>query len=451
MNTCPPPLVEALSLLAAQIEQVMPGSGWQRIELPVNPDTELLAWLEAGEGIRVYWAERDGDLELAGMGTAFRISLNQLADFSESLPAMQGIIAQCPDARFVGGLAFSSRQDDHWPGFGGGEMVLPRFELRRRNGQLTLASHICLSDDRQGCREREQLAHDARALTADSSLSEGLPQATILADTPDLEHWRQQVEQALRLLESGELNKVVLSREQTLSLESELSPGAMVNALYEKNPGTYRFAFWTDEGHCFFGASPERLYRRLGRQLDSEALAGTAPRGGSDRQDFRLAATLLGDDKNRRENALVHKAICQELEYCTEHLTLSPEVSLIKLQSVQHLKQVIHAELKQGVDDDVLLSSLHPTPAVGGAPRQQALSVIDDLETYQRGWYAGPFGCIGQDMAEFAVAIRSARLQGQELSLFSGAGLVPGSCADAEWAELGSKLRTIHAMLKVEL
>jgi menaquinone-specific isochorismate synthase len=97
-----------------------------------------------------------------------------------------------------------------------------------------------------------------------------------------------------------------------------------------------------------------------------------------------------------------------------------------------------------------VLRALHPTPAVGGYPRGEALEEIQALEPFDRGWYAGPVGWIGAGGAEFAVGIRSGLVRGNRLTLFSGAGIVAGSVPESEWAEIEQKIGDFTRMFGLD-
>ena len=107
----------------------------------------------------------------------------------------------------------------------------------------------------------------------------------------------------------------------------------------------------------------------------------------------------------------------------------------------RHLVSRVGAGLRDGVTDADLLGALHPTPAVGGYPKEGALEGIRALEPFDRGWYAGPVGWVGADGAEFAVGIRSGLVRGRTLALYSGAGIVAGSRPEEEWAEVEQKIK----------
>jgi len=96
--------------------------------------------------------------------------------------------------------------------------------------------------------------------------------------------------------------------------------------------------------------------------------------------------------------------------------------------------------LKSGVSNAAIIHSIHPTPAVAGTPRNKAIEMINRLEDFDRGWYAGPVGFVGYDTMEFAVAIRSGLIEDNNLALFAGAGVVCDSNAAEEWEEVENKI-----------
>ncbi|MBW2108900.1 MAG: chorismate-binding protein, partial [Deltaproteobacteria bacterium] len=121
-------------------------------------------------------------------------------------------------------------------------------------------------------------------------------------------------------------------------------------------------------------------------------------------------------------------------------LTQDEHPGVLKLSRCRHLITRFKGKLKNGVGDAQLLESLHPTPAVGGVPRDRALRDIALIEPFDRGWYAGPVGWISKSAAQFVVGIRSGLTEGRRLHLFSGAGIVRGSVPEAEWKELEDKI-----------
>ncbi len=242
---------------------------------------------------------------------------------------------------------------------------------------------------------------------------------------------------------------MVLSRESVLTSpnhDADINPWAMLDQWARHAQDCFHFGFQFSPEQAFIACSPERLYRREDRHLFTEALAGTIRRSGDEEVDAQLATELLADSKNRLENRLVHADILSRLAPLAHDATLT-EPRILKLRLLQHLKCDIEAELKPGVCDWQLLDALHPTPAVGGAPREAALAFIREFEPYDRGWYAGACGMLSRETSEFSVAIRSARIQPGSVTLFAGAGIVAGSEPVAEWAELDNKIANVLSLL----
>ncbi len=182
---------------------------------------------------------------------------------------------------------------------------------------------------------------------------------------------------------------------------------------------------------AFFGKPPEYLYKRHGRQLESEAVAGTQ---------------LIGEPhtaKDRRELDFIESALKATLTPLSTGEPLFSPVTTRTAGTIHHLCRTCSCELRAGVTDADLLKTLHPTPAVGGWPRDEALAYLSACEPFQRGLYAAPVGWISPEGSEWLVAIRSALLDGPTLHLYSGAGIVDGSQADQEWQELDRKLAWI--------
>jgi len=266
------------------------------------------------------------------------------------------------------------------------------------------------------------------------------PAATGREDLPSSGGWDATVNGTLELVAAGTLDKVVLARKSTFGFAAELDPLACLQALLPEAERCYRFCFAPAPGRAFLGAPPERLYRREGRRVLCDAIAGTRTRGDGASLDRQLERDLMGSEKERREQDYVVRGIWESLAPLCGSLNAAVDPSVVKLRQCQHLMSSFEGELRDGIGDAELLKALHPTPAVGGYPTDRALREITDREPFDRGWYAGPVGWVGHDRAEFAVAIRSGLVDGSTLSLFAGAGIVSGSVPGEEWDELDYKI-----------
>lgn len=263
---------------------------------------------------------------------------------------------------------------------------------------------------------------------------------------PTREMWIQNVEKVLELIRRKELQKVVLARTYTLELESAPDPFSIAAALKQKAQGTFVFCLQSDT-YAFLGASPERLFVRKGRQILSEAMAGTCRRGKNLGEDQLLQRQLLTSAKDLREFSPVQTYLQKALSpLCGQPLNFTP-ISVHQTQNVQHLYSRCSGKLKASVTDDEILASLHPTPALCGTPMEKAFSTIQDLEPFDRGLYGGVIGWTTPEASEWVVGIRSCLLQGKTATLFSGTGIVEGSNPEEEWEELNQKLKLYDGIL----
>jgi menaquinone-specific isochorismate synthase len=263
--------------------------------------------------------------------------------------------------------------------------------------------------------------------------------------TAGLAGWRSAVAAALGAIAAGRLDKVVLAREAEVRADRPFPLAELLRRLRARSGGS-TFLYASDG---LVGASPELLVRRRGRVAVSRPMAGTVPRGTTAAAEADGLARLTGSPKEAVEHRLVVDAVAEGLAKVADRVQVAqPEV--VRLATVAHLATEVTADLTEPVPTALELAGLlHPTPAVGGSPRDAALAAIAVLEPFDRGRYAGPVGWVDRDGdGEWAVALRCATLAGRRARLLAGAGIVPGSDPDEEWAETEHKLR---AMLEVLL
>jgi len=260
--------------------------------------------------------------------------------------------------------------------------------------------------------------------------------------------YQENVRQALREIERGDYRKIVLSRARKLTTTEEFHPLGVLNHLRQHFPGCYAFSIANGKGQSFIGASPERLVRVSGGRMHTEALAGSAPRGNSASEDAAFARGLLQSEKDLREHRLVLESILRRIADLGLKVEHASQPRVLGLANVQHLYLPISASLPAGVHILDLVARLHPTPAVGGTPREPALAAIKRFEPVDRGLYAGPQGWVDhRGGGEFFVGIRSALIDGRTAIVHAGAGIVAGSEPEKEFAETELKLTALVGAL----
>jgi menaquinone-specific isochorismate synthase len=260
--------------------------------------------------------------------------------------------------------------------------------------------------------------------------------------------YQRAVADALAEIARGDYRKVVLARARKLTTPEEFHPLGVLNHLRQHYPACYAFSIANGRGQSFIGASPERLVRVAAGRMHTEALAGSAPRGESASEDAAFAQALLHSEKDLREHRLVLESIARRVADLGLKLEHASQPRVLGLANVQHLHLPISANLPAGVHLLDLIARLHPTPAVGGTPREPAVAAIARLESFSRGLYAGPQGWVDhRGGGEFFVGIRSALVDGRTATVYAGAGIVAGSSPEKEFAETELKFKALVGAL----
>jgi menaquinone-specific isochorismate synthase len=282
-----------------------------------------------------------------------------------------------------------------------------------------------------------------------SQLIEPCPRSVTRSElAPDV--YASAVTQALKEIAAGQYEKIVLARGVRLVANEPWRPLAALNRLRERFGGCFTFSFGGGDAQSFIGATPERILRIRDGRLLTEAIAGSAPRGETAGEDAKYARNLLESEKDLHEHACVRDSILRRLMKLgvAGHADSAPR--LLPLANVQHLRTGIEANVGSEVHLLDILQEMHPTPAVGGTPREAAVARIASLEQIDRGLYSGAIGWFNHlNEGEMIVGIRSALIKGKEACLYAGAGIVEGSDPDKEMRETELKLRALLDALTV--
>lgn len=243
---------------------------------------------------------------------------------------------------------------------------------------------------------------------------------------PSQQEWLSNIRKTLM---NKDLHKVVLARCCVLKCESLPNPFAITAALLSKAKNSIVYCF-ADEKMAFLGATPELLFSRKGREITCEAVAGTAPLGNE----------ILNNEKLRSEILPVIEYLLQTLSpFCVAPLQVSP-IHVRETSNVQHLCATLHGTLFPTITDDQIIQQLHPTPALCGVPKSEAMRWIQECEPFERGLYGGIVGWSTSEESVWAVGIRSCLIQENIVKLYTGAGIVAGSNPEEEWDELNRKM-----------
>jgi menaquinone-specific isochorismate synthase len=407
------------------------------------PDSRPVAWVRGGDGL-VGWGEAARVSLPAGEDrfTAGEKWLTELFDGAEVTDEVG--LPGC------GPVAFGSFTFD--PTSEGSVLVVPGWVLGRAGGRAWLTTI--------GCDPRPDPAG-----VADPAGLADLPQGSPAAPLTELRwhdgsltapQWQHAVSAAVARIQAGELSKVVLARDLYATASDDIDVRVLLARLAARYPDC-----WTFSCAGLTGATPELYIRRVGPDVRSLVLAGTAPRGRGATEDEALGAALLASAKDVEEHRYAVADVRRALAPLCDRLNVDDQPWLLRLANLQHLATRVTgrlagsppgsgpAALGEHASALALAAALHPTAAVCGTPTGTAMELIRELEGMDRGRYAGPVGWVDADgNGEWGIALRCAELAGPRARLFAGCGIVADSDPDAELAETQVKLRPMHDALE---
>lgn len=272
------------------------------------------------------------------------------------------------------------------------------------------------------------------------------PIGTTFADGPvDSVTWQGLVGEAVRRIEGGGLDKVVLARDLVATLDEPLDVRAPLARLAADYPSC-----WTFHVDGFFGSTPEMLVRLERGLVTSRVLAGTIRRTGDDAHDLALAGSLARSSKDLEEHEYAVRSVAEALApHCTS-MNVPETPFVLHLPNVMHLATDVTGVMRDDTSALSLAASLHPSAAVGGTPTAEAVRLIAEIELLDRGRYAGPVGWIGASGdGEWGIGLRSAQIEddGSVVRLFAGCGIVADSVPADELAESNAKLIPVRDAL----
>ena len=402
---------------------------------------ELFA--QSTEHDRALWLRPSSDEAMVGLGVAYEIKIDGAGDrFAAATRAWQALLEEATiddPARLLwtgpllmGGFRFDAAREPTalWSDFASDRLVLPAQVYVQRGRTAWLVTNEVVGGT-------ASIVRQPRLSDAECGLQ---PEA-----------WQSLVDSVARGIRHNDLglDKVVLARTHTVEAAEQFVPAAVLRRLARAYPTCTVFGLGHGEA-TFVGATPERLVSVCAGLATTMALAGSAPRGRSDAEDRSLGEALLGDPKERSEHDFVVQALRAGLAEVSSRVIADAEPRLRKLPNLQHLLTPVHGRLAPGCGILDVVQRLHPSPAVGGVPREPALALIRKREALDRGWYGGPIGWLNRSgEGEFVVGIRSALLRGCEATLFAGCGIVADSVPSTEMAESTWKLRPMLSALGV--
>lgn len=401
----------------------------------IPPGTDAVTWVRRAAGDVPDASVSPTDEGLVGWGVAATVRPSGPQRFTQADADLQELAAfadiddtvQLPGSGLVGVGSFTFD-----PNATGSVLTIPRVFVGRRGGQTWITN----IDPHDAPPVPEPWTGPVSEVGGDRPRFAG-------SSNPDL-RWLEAVGRAIDWIRSEEaLTKVVLARDYALWSKEPFDPLLTARRLHAKFPSCHTFSV-----NGLTGATPELLVTRSGKAVTSRVLAGTAARGADASEDAALGTALLASEKDRFEHSLAATSVSEVLAPICTQLTCDDEPQLLRLDNVQHLATRFDGVLGSPYSSLEIAGALHPTAAVGGTPRSEALDAIAALEGMDRGRYAAPVGWTGPDGdGEWGIALRCAELSGARARLFAGVGVVADSLPEDELEETRLKLRAMQSAL----
>ncbi|MEW9051974.1 MAG: isochorismate synthase [Neobacillus sp.] len=405
-------------------------------------------------GERFFWKDPKGEMVLIGLGISKQIQSDQATDrffhVEEKWRSfVKDSIIHNPYKEtgigpvMFGGFSFDPQKSktELWSKYADSLFHIPKYMLTIIGGHTFLTTNIvCTQNDNHRLFEKVIVERTQLLSTLDSR-NEIKPTRLIEQKEIFPNEWKQTVENVVSDLKAGPLKKVVLARELRLYFEKAIMVESVLDNLSCQQQDSFIFVFESN-GDSFVGATPERLVKKHGDQVFSTCLAGSISRGKTEEEDRILGQSLLTDQKNLIEHSYVVEMIKEALEESCSEMILPDRPQLMKIRDIQHLYTPVIGKCHEDASLLLLVERLHPTPALGGLPKQEAVEKIRQVESLDRGFYASPLGWVDyRGNGEFSVSIRSGLIQGKEASLFAGCGVVADSDPESEYLETSLKFR----------
>lgn len=408
---------------------------------------------------RWYWEEPSRDSAMVALDVASATMPPRRRRYQRSDELRESLIEDAiydppvgednPGPRYCVGYSFDpERKPDWriWHGFPAAYFLLPKATLVKEGDRHFLTYNLLTrasSDPKiilNAARDLNQKINRALQREPDAKKWDVAIVPDEEKEQEENEAYRSLVSSATEAVRGGQFEKVVAARQREIRAKLVFHVPDALEQLRQEYPDCYIYCIGR-HNMTFLGASPEQLVKLDDKQVSTVCLAGSIRRGETPEEDEQLGQQLLDSGKDRHEHDVCVRAIRESLEPLCSELDVPESPELMSVSNVHHLRTPIHGTLSNGATLVQLIEKLHPTPAVGGYPKDEAVTFLRENEGFDRGWYAAPLGWIdSHGNGEFIVTLRSALIRGPRAYLYAGCGIVSESDADQEMAESEVKL-----------
>lgn len=402
-------------------------------EIPLKSIKELLPFV--GESTCFYFKSPDA-MEYLGLG--------ELALFNHNLDfyKVEKLTNGNPELIIFSATPFNTSLElkGIWEQFKDHHLFLPQFTFEKSNGKTFININILDETFDNAISQMELLTRLERVFSfihRDSKQLEPIKEELI----PQEKGWDEMIETSIKEFKETNLSKVVLARSQSITYKKEVDAFSIFNN-FKSSDNLFEIFFHIEHGPSFISFTPERLFISDGHTVSIDAIAGTLKK--SESTD---GSELLSSLKDLEEHRFVSDFISSGLHELGGTVSKEFTEVLLTLPSLYHIQTRLSAHFKERIPFNKLLKQFHPTPAVGGFPRRDAIKFIEKYEPIDRGLYAGALGITSRNNTTLAVGIRSLLINENKIHFFGGAGVVDKSDSTKEWLETTAKIESVQCMM----
>ncbi|MBL6989784.1 MAG: isochorismate synthase [Bacteriovoracaceae bacterium] len=413
------------------------------ISTPLNDITESIGLVEVSP--LFYFKDLDNIQEFLALGSVAidgGVGANQV-DACE-------LMAENKHLRFFGGQRFNQETpDSEWEKFGKHFFFLPLLEFSNNLtdfNKVVLTVNFCSSIINDESKRIKLVERIEQVLTTPPSFQSSLTLKKCYTSIAR-KQWNDVIDRCLDEIENQNIEKVVIARKEILKAQHAFNPKDLLRRVQQSCHSSYLVYLQIDDDTAFLSLSPERLFLIEEGKIFVDSLAGTVRRGNTKIEDDELAQLLQSSAKDLNEHRIVSCEVEEKLAKLCDCVEVVVQEDIRKLPFIQHLHTSFFGVLNKDVSVAATIKTLHPTPAVGGRPWSEAFDLQLDSENFDRGLYAGPIGYMSANTCEFVVGIRSTLINGRDIHIYGGAGIVTGSQGSKEWIEIDNKMQNFLQIL----
>ncbi len=342
------------------------------------------------------------------------------------------------------------RFSEEWADFNDIDFIVPKIILFQHTGTCFIIANFFSESFSTHINFDEFLERETELIyNLDNRLQETAGDRTTLKEVSsddEFENWKNKIDSVVEEIKREKIDKVVIARRSESEITSQINWQKTLSDLNLRYPSCTNFLYKSGKS-IFFGSTPEILIKYSGNTFFTEALAGSIMRGINPEQDKQLEDELLKSEKNKLEHEAVIDYIKKSVFNFVDQVEIVKNPVVKKLPNIQHLQTSVTGTLKSKDQIFKIISSLFPTPAVCGIPKELSLKMIEKTEDFDRGLFSGVIGWFNADnYGEFFVTIRSALVKGNKLYAYAGCGIVEGSDPEEEFEESKLKLKPILSL-----